>query len=132
MTAVLLGASLAAAGQRPVKLDDPSTIVRITTMGFQPLHAEGKVFVIDVREAIAFEGGRIPGALNVPPDQVAKRVEEIRTKADGKPIILYCSCPSEHTSAEAALILYKNGMKDVRALVGGYPEWVRAGGKVER
>jgi len=128
----LCGATVGAAAQKPVKLNDPSTIVRITMMGFQPLHAEGKVLVIDVRDAIAFEGGRIPGALNVPLADVEKRVEEVRTKADGRPIILYCSCPSEHTSAEAALILYKHGMKDVRALVGGYQEWIRSGGKVER
>ena len=128
----LLAVSLEARAQKPVKLDDPSTIFKITMMGFQPLQADGKVFVIDVRDAIAFEGGRIPGALNVPLDQVEKRVEEVRTKAGGKPIVLYCSCPSEHTSAEAALLLYKHGMKDVRALIGGYTEWVRSGGKVER
>ena len=130
--ASLLGVCLEARAQKPVRLDDPSSIYRITMTGFQPLQADGKVFVIDVREAIAFEGGRIPGALNVPLDQVEKRVEEVRTKAAGKPIVLYCSCPSEHTSAEAALILYKHGMKDVRALIGGYTEWVRSGGKVER
>jgi rhodanese-related sulfurtransferase len=128
----LLGVGVEALAQKPVKLNDPSTIVRITMMGFQPLHADGKVLVIDTRDAIAFEGGRIPGALNVSLDQVEKRVEEIRAKAAGKPIVLYCSCPSEHTSAEAALILYKHGMKDVRALVGGYAEWLRSGGKVER
>ena len=128
----LLLASPALRAQKPVKLNDPSTIPRITIMGFQPLYADGKIFVIDVREAVSFEGGRIPGALNVPLGEVEKRVEEVREKSAGKPIVTYCSCPSEHTSAEAALILYKHGIKDVRALVGGYVEWVRSGGKVER
>ena len=34
--------------------------------------------------------------------------------------------------AMAALAAYAKGVKDVRALVGGYPEWVKSGGKIER
>jgi rhodanese-related sulfurtransferase len=128
---VLLTAGAAA---RPQKVDpnDSSTIARITLMAFQPLQEKGKVLVVDVREPHAVEAGRIPGAINVPLFEVGKRIAEIKKKADGRRIVAYCSCPAEHTAAEALLILHNRGMKNVSALVGGYTEWVRAGGKVER
>ena len=124
----------AAASAEPQKVDpnDSSTIARITLAAFQPLQAKGKVLVIDVREPHAVEAGRIPGALNVPLFEVGKRVAEIKKKADGRRIVAYCSCPGEHTAAEALLILHNRGMKNVSALTGGYTEWVKAGGQVER
>jgi len=63
---------------------------------------------------------------------VLERVDEVIALAGDRPIVTYCSCPSEHTSAEAGLILMARGAKDVRALVGGYIDWVRGGGKIER
>jgi len=128
---VLLTAGIAA---RPQKVDpnDSSTIARITQAAFLPLQAKGKVLVLDVREPHAVEAGRIPGALNVPLFEVGKRISEIKKKADGRRIIAYCSCPGEHTAAEALLILHNRGLKNVSALTGGYTEWVKAGGKVER
>jgi len=109
-----------------------ATILRVSQMGFQSLLAEGKLLIIDVRDAASFDAGRIPGAINVPLLEVEKRIDEIRTKAAGRPIVAYCSCPAEHSAAEAGLVLYKNGLRDVRALIGGYPEWVRNGGKIEK
>jgi rhodanese-related sulfurtransferase len=121
-----------AAGAQKVNPKDPATIPRITQTGFQPLQAEGKVLALDVRDKTSFDAGRVPGAINVPLAEVEKRIDEIKTKAEGRPIVAYCSCPSEHTAAEAGLILYKNGVTDVRVLIGGYPDWVRFGGKIER
>jgi rhodanese-related sulfurtransferase len=128
---VLLTAGVAAAPQR-VDPNDSSTIARMTLAAFQPLQAKGKVLVLDVREPHAVEAGRIPGALNVPLFDVGKRIAEIRKRADGRRIVAYCSCPGEHTAAEALLILHNRGIKNVSALTGGYTEWVKAGGKVER
>lgn len=136
ISAVIVGLALLTAGlaAAPQKVDpnDSSTIARITLEKFQPLQAKGKVLVIDVREPHAVEAGRIPGALNVPLFEVGKRVAEIKKKADGRRIIAYCTCPGEHTAAEALLILHNRGLKNVSALAGGYNEWVKAGGKVER
>lgn len=127
-----LAAAAVLSGAQKVNPKDPATIIRITQMGFQPLQAEGKVLVLDVRDRKSFDEGRIPGAVHVPLVEIEKRLDEIREKAAGRPIIAYCSCPAEHTAAEAGLILYKNGMTDIRVLIGGYPDWVRSGGKVER
>jgi len=89
--------------------------------------------VIDVRSTDAYRAGHIPGALHVPLDQVASRADEIRALA--KPphqIVAYCSCPEEHASLAAVSILAEHGMPNASALVGGFGEWVRRGGRVER
>jgi len=125
-------ATHAAARQQPVDPKDPQTVPRITLDAFRPLQAASKVLVVDVREATAFAGGHIPGALNVPLSEVERRADDIRKKAASRPVVLYCSCPSEYSSAEAGLILYARHVTDVRALVGGYVEWVKSGGAVER
>lgn len=127
-----LAASLAAAPQKPVDPKDASTVARITMIGFQKMHEAGEVLVVDVRDAQAFALGRIPGALNVPLAEMERRAQEVKDKAGTKIVVTYCSCPAEHSSAEAGLILHKHGVQDVRALVGGYVEWVRSGGKIER
>lgn len=131
MCLAVLTASAAATPQR-VDPNDSSTIARITLAAFQPLYAKGKVLVLDVREPHAVEAGRIPGAINVPLFDVGKRAEEIKKKAAGRRIVAYCTCQGEHTAAEALLILHNRGIKNVSALAGGYNEWVKAGGKVER
>lgn len=128
---VVLTAGLAATPQR-VDPNDSSTIARMSLAAFQPLQAKGKVLVLDVREPHAVESGRIPGAINVTLFDVGKRVAEIKKLANGRRIVAYCACPGEHTAAEAVLILHNRGMKDVSVLAGGYPEWVKAGGKIER
>ena len=127
-----MAASLAAARQQPVDPNDPLTVPRITLEVFRAMHASAQVLVVDVRDELAFQDGHIPGAINVPLSEMERRADDLRQQAGARPIVTYCSCPSEHSSAEAGLILYAHRLKDVRALVGGYVEWVRAGGKVER
>jgi rhodanese-related sulfurtransferase len=127
----LVLATVAPSAQR-INPKDASTVPRITQMGFQPLQSEGKVLVLDVRDEKAFAEGHIPGAMNVPLMDVEKRLDDIKVRVAGRPIVLYCACPAEHSAAEAGLVLYKHGVTDIRALLGGYHEWVRAGGKVEK
>lgn len=53
----------------------------------QQLQARG-VTVLDVRSAQEFESGHVPGALNIPHDQVAARSAELGAK--DRPVLLYC------------------------------------------
>ena len=122
----------AAEAQQQGAAPDASTVPRITQEAFRPLHAEEQAYVVDVRVAVSYVTGRIPGAVNAPLDEMLGRADEIIALAGDRPIVTYCSCPSEHSAAEAGLILLARGAKDVRALVGGYIAWVRAGGKIER
>ena len=97
-----------------------------------PLQAGGRALVIDVRIEKSFTEGHIAGAINVPVDEVEARGPWLLRLASGRPIVTYCSCVNEHTSAVAAQELTAAGAKNVSALLGGYPAWVAAGGPVER
>ena len=70
----------------------------------------------------------LPGALRIGPDELKQRSEIIPTDRD---IILYCTCPSEETSAKVALELHRLGIKRVRPLRGGLQGWKDAGYPVD-
>jgi phage shock protein E len=74
----------------------------------QQLQQRG-VTVLDVRTADEFQGGHVPGAINIPYDQVAARSAEVGPK--GKPVLLYCR--SGRRSGVAAAELVKQGFTAV-------------------
>ncbi|MBC7442621.1 MAG: pyridine nucleotide-disulfide oxidoreductase family protein [Ramlibacter sp.] len=77
--------------------------------------AAGAVLV-DVRTAGEFAAGNIPGAINVPLDDLRDRLAEL----PDAPLIVHCQVGQRgHT---AARILAQNGM-DVQNLDGGYRTW---------
>lgn len=135
VVAVLAAGGQLRAAQDPapgVQGDAKSDVPRLAMADFRVMVAAKSVLVIDVRDADSFKAGHIPGAINVAIDDFAKRADQIKTKANGRAVVLYCSCPSEHASAVAARMLLDRGMTNVSALVGGYPDWVAGGGKIAR
>ncbi len=88
------------------------------------------VTVVDLRHPLDFEADpyTIPGALYIPADQLKKRRKEIPRKAY---VVLYCTCPEEHTSVKAAAHLRTRGVRKVRPLQGGFHEWRARGYPVE-
>jgi ubiquinone/menaquinone biosynthesis C-methylase UbiE/rhodanese-related sulfurtransferase len=104
--------------------------IRMAASDFATLHRSGKVVVLDVRDEASFERGHIPGAKLAPMSalrDIAPGLASVQT-----PIVAYCSCPAEETSIRAALALRKQGVQNVRALVGGYEAWEAGGNPVER
>jgi len=61
--------------------------------------------VVDVRTPQEFEAGHVPGALNIPHDQVAARADEVGAR--NRPVLLYCH--SGHRSGLAAAELARQG-----------------------
>ena len=98
---------------------------------FEPLYSAKKALVVDVRDADSFAAGHIAGAIHVPLYALESRLAEVRTAANGRLVVTYCSCPSEGTSLAAAGRLIGAGVR-ARALVGGFPRWIEFGGPVER
>ncbi|MEO6222296.1 MAG: rhodanese-like domain-containing protein [Vicinamibacterales bacterium] len=98
---------------------------------FQPLHAQGKVMVVDVRDADSFANGHIPGAVHVPVREIEAQLAALKKASAGRVLVTYCSCPTEASSLRAAQHLSGAGLR-ARALVGGFPRWVEAGGAIER
>jgi rhodanese-related sulfurtransferase/DNA-binding transcriptional ArsR family regulator len=83
----------------------------------------GEVTVIDVRPALEYEAGHIPGALSVPLETLDKRAREIPTD---RPVVAYCRGPYCVYAIEAVERLRQRGY-DARRLADGMPDWRVAG-----
>ncbi|HWG20507.1 MAG TPA: VTT domain-containing protein [Terracidiphilus sp.] len=90
------------------------------------LQAGETIYIVDLRHPLEqlTDPFTLPGALRLPPEDLAARVHEIPRDRD---IILYCTCPNEETAAHTALRLHRLGVERVRPLRGGYDGWKRLG-----
>lgn len=89
---------------------------------------KGLVTVLDVRPAEEYAAGHLPGAINVPVDQLRGRLAKFPR---GKEVVAYCRGPYCLLSFEAVEVLRQRGLK-ARRLKDGFPEWRAAGLPVER
>jgi rhodanese-related sulfurtransferase len=89
--------------------------------------ASGAV-IIDAREDYEFADGHIPGAINMPYDEVSAEPERLANlDAGGRPIIVYCGGGTCELSLTLAWDLISAGQSKVVVFMGGYPEWQEAG-----
>ena len=82
--------------------------------------------VIDVRTPDEYAAGHIPGALNIPFDQIAERIDEVDAKHG---VALYCMVGPRARKGEAALL--GAGLTSVFHLEGGLAAWQAAGFPVD-
>lgn len=90
-----------------------------------------KPFIVDLRHPLDFlpDPRVIPGAVRITPAELEKHCEVLPRDRD---VILYCTCPSEETSASLAKRLQKLGVHRVRPLKGGFEGWRDAGLPLEK
>jgi rhodanese-related sulfurtransferase/DNA-binding transcriptional ArsR family regulator len=79
--------------------------------------------VLDVRPEDEFASGHVPGALNIPMDELTRRIAELPKDRE---IVAYCRGAYCVLSFEAVALLRKRGFL-VRRLEDGFPEWKEAG-----
>ena len=98
---------------------DPEELMR-------QLEAGEEVYIVDLRHPLELlpDPYTLPGAVHISPEALTARQHEIPRDRD---VVLYCTCPSEATSAKTALALHKLGIERVRPLRGGFDEWKRLG-----
>jgi rhodanese-related sulfurtransferase/DNA-binding transcriptional ArsR family regulator len=89
---------------------------------------KGLVVVLDVRPSEEFAAGHLPGAVNIPIHELAKRLRELPKR---KEVVAYCRGPYCLMSYDAVTLLRKKGRR-ARRLEAGLPEWRAAGLPVER
>jgi len=87
----------------------------------------GLVTVLDVRPPEEFAAGHLPGAVNVPVDDLARRLKKLPKTRE---VIAYCRGPYCLLSVDAVALLRKKGYQ-ARRLEDGFPEWKAAGLPVE-
>lgn len=108
----------------PPPVVNPETAPRISLVEFAALHAAGRALVVDVRGEASYREGHIPSAVHVPLHEIETRAADLVARAAGRPIVTYCGCSAEQTSAMAAAILLRRGAVRAGALVGGYAAWL--------
>ncbi len=84
-------------------------------------------FVLDVRTAEEYVAGHVPGAVNIPHDQLASRLAEVPRDRD---LVLYCR--SGRRVQMAADVLAGSGYDRLEHLQGDMPAWANQGRPVEK
>lgn len=88
---------------------------------------EGLVTVIDVRPVEEYAAGHLPGAINIPPDELEEKLKALDSEHE---VVAYCRGPHCVFSFDAVEKLRLKGVKASR-LEDGFPEWKSAGYPVE-
>jgi rhodanese-related sulfurtransferase len=87
--------------------------------------------LIDVRTPAEFEAGHIPGAVNVPLDELKASTEQLRSVLDDHhDVVLVCRSGARAGQAQEAL--HAAGLTSPAVLTGGIVDWEKTGGAVNR
>lgn len=118
--AVLVAVILALSACGPTA---PAAVQEIAPAAYQAefVNASQAHLLVDVRTPEEFAGGHIPGAVNIPLQELETRLAEIPTDS---PVVLYCR--SGNRSAQAAAILREAGYRRIYDL-GGINAWQAQG-----
>lgn len=113
-------ASAPAAAPAAVRVVDVATLAADRDAGKVPV-------LVDVRTAEEYAAGHVPGAVNIPLDQLAARQAELEPHRAGE---VYLICQSGGRSGRAANQLAAAGFRAVN-VTGGTGAWKAAGYAVE-
>ncbi|MFE0699787.1 rhodanese-like domain-containing protein [Streptomyces sp. NPDC058872] len=101
-----------------------------TALGTGEAHTRlHELIVIDVRTPGEYAGGHLPGALNIPLDQIQRALPDIRHAADRGDVLVVCA--SGARSENACRLLAENGI-DTATLSGGTGAWTADGHELHR
>jgi phage shock protein E len=82
--------------------------------------ADQSLFVLDVRTPGEYAAGHLPGAVNIPHDQITARLGEL-AGARGSDVVVYCRTGKR--SAQALGLLDEAGFRRLFHLKGDYTRW---------
>lgn len=80
--------------------------------------------IVDVRSAKEYAASHVPGAINLPHDQIRQRISELLAHKD-KPLVLYCR--SGYRAGKAAKVLAGFAFSQLKHLDGDMQGWQAAG-----
>ena len=87
--------------------------------------------LIDVRTPVEFEAGHIPGAVNVPLDELKGSLDQLCAVLDDHHDVVLV-CRSGRRAGQAQEALHRVGLGSSQVLTGGIVDWEAAGGDVNR
>ncbi len=106
---------------------DPEGLEPVTRRELLRRLRRGEVTVVDVRPAEEYAAGHLPGAINIPRPDLARRLGELPRDRE---IVAYCRGPYCAPTFEAVAAFRRAGLA-ARLLEDGFPEWRAAGLPVE-
>lgn len=129
----LLAASALASAPGETPETAPAGVKLVDAKAVQDLQAKGAA-IVDTRKAAEYGEGSIKGAISVPydPEKSAKDANfdasqdkfDMSKLADKNAnIVVFCNSGSCWKSYKAAVVLAKNGYKNVNWYRNGYPDW---------
>lgn len=89
---------------------------------------EDSVTLLDVRPADEYVHGHLPGAINIPLNELEARLKDLPV---GQEIVAYCRGAYCVLAFEAVAMMRKKGLH-ARRLEAGFPEWKAAGLPTQR
>jgi len=101
--------------------------------GLTPAELQGKLgttmapLVVDVRKPVEYGIAHIPGAVNIPVEELEDRLAEVRSDNG---VLIYCINGSRTRQAEP--ILYAHGIDNVYHLEGTFYAWIEGKYPVEK
>lgn len=104
-------------------LSDPDGLEAVGRQELLARAGRGEVVVLDVRPVEEYRAGHIPGAVSIPVDELAARLDEL---PEGVEVVAYCRGPYCVFAGDAVRLLRGRG-RPARRLVDGLPEWRLAG-----
>jgi rhodanese-related sulfurtransferase len=120
-TLLLLGSATRAQAAFRAALVDPEDVT-------ERQHGGEQMLIVDIRTPGAYKDEHIFGACNVPFASLARMP---RGLSKTRTLVLYCTCPEEHGSFQAAATLHDRfGFSKLVVLRGGLDAWREAGYKV--
>jgi rhodanese-related sulfurtransferase len=97
--------------------------LEVSPQAVRDMMERGEVFtLLDCRSAAEHALARLPGAILVPMDEFASRLESLREHEDS-PIVVFCHHGRRSLHVVAAMRQY--GFPDVKSLAGGIDRWSR-------
>lgn len=89
-----------------------------------------EVVFVDARSATGLSHNpvQVPGAIHLPLKELPGGIKRLPRN---RPIVTYCTCSDEKTSARVARQLKENGFSEAYPLRGGFKSWQKAGLPVE-
>lgn len=105
----------------------PDEFEPMTSVELERRLADGDVVVLDVRPAVEYAAGHLPGAINIPVAELERRLSELPADRE---YVAYCRGPFCLMSVDAAALLTKHGRR-ARRLRDGVREWEAAGRPIE-
>ena len=81
-------AGVTTSSQAPVVGGEKAEVARISAEDLREKVKAGSVTVVDVRDALAYQAGHIPGSLSIPLASVEANLDLL---PKGKPVVAYCT-----------------------------------------